>query len=86
MKTLAPITVGEYVVSISVTEAEREDCVKIIAEVGDAKLEFVLHCQGAHDHSDEQFLKDINAEAERLARELCGKCRAKDLRSKFLTS
>jgi hypothetical protein len=86
MKTLQPITVGEYTVNVSVAEHARDDCVSIIAALGALTLGSTLHFQGAHDHSEDQFLKDINAEAERLAREVAGKARAKDLRKKFLAS
>lgn len=83
MKTLPPITVGDYTVEISVKE-DGPHGLRFYGKCGEIELQATMNPSGPHDHPEEQFEKDIDDRALLLAKEIAGKCRARDLRAKFL--
>ena len=85
MKTLDPITVGNYKLEV------------FADHVGGAVVEVTVNCdghslarrmnhQGSHDHTEAQFFGDIEDFAKRLAGELAGKIRSAELASKLASS
>lgn len=84
MKILGPITVGEYSVLVTVEESGPH-CLLFRASCGELSCTLKLNPQCEHDHSDEQWDKDMQEAALRVAHECAGKCRAADLRDNFLS-
>lgn len=83
MKTLEPVTVGEYTVNVTVEESGTHQLL-FRAACGEISHELKLNPQLEHSHSDEQWERDMQEAALRVATECAGKCRAADLRRKFL--
>lgn len=82
MKQLEPVTIGKNAFAIS-TEHSGGTALRITAKCGEDELSGMMSCQGRHDHSEEQFEKDVNDFAARLATELAGKIRSRELARKF---
>jgi hypothetical protein len=72
MKTLSPITVGEYTVSITI-EDHGQQSLLFTATCGETKWTGSMTLDVQHDHSIEQFQKDVADFANRMANEAAGR-------------
>ena len=83
MKTLSPIVIGDYTVTVTV-EPHGTHFLKFVARCGNISADGIMTPAGTHDRAELDFAKGIQDYAERVARECAGKCRSADLRRKFL--
>lgn len=81
MKKLDPITLGTHKVEIKAETNLAYPHVLFFSAscCGQTRIENTMTHQGAHDHSDEQFAKDVQAHAQKLAQEVAGRCRSSSL-------
>jgi hypothetical protein len=86
VKTLAPIIVGKYTFQATaehVGDAVVAVTVKLPYRDRPASLTRKMNHQGTHNHTVEQFEKDVNDFAARLAAELAGRIRSSELAANF---
>lgn len=82
MKHLPEIKVGAHTYA-AFAERDRDNVLKITVICGEDRLSGMLAHQGSYTHSEEQFEKDVNDFARRLAEELAGRLRSEELARKF---
>lgn len=82
MKNLPLIKCGQYEVAASAEHAG-DGAIDITVRCLGKELTRRLNHQGSHDHSEDQFQKDVNDFAARLAEELAGKIRSMELAGRF---
>lgn len=73
------VHVGDFIVKVTMTPFPHEHRVAMSADAGSTRIKGVLKLQSEHDHSPEQFAKDVQRFAERLAKEAAGKERGRAL-------
>lgn len=78
MKTIE-ISVGNFNVQVSMNPVPHEHRVEMSATIGNTTVGGVLKLQSTHDHSADQFAKDVQAFALRLATEAAGNERGRTL-------
>jgi|HubBroStandDraft_6_1064221.scaffolds.fasta_scaffold220552_3 hypothetical protein len=82
MKKLRPITIGKYTFEVS-AEHIQDEIIQVTVTCGKDSIARNNNHQGTHDHTDEQFDKDIDDFVMKIATELAGKIRSRELAQKF---
>jgi hypothetical protein len=83
MKQLSPITVGAYTFTASAKAEGNEGVVSITVTCGADAMTRKMNHAGAHDATPEQFEKDVIRAAEKIATELAGRIRSRELARNF---
>ena len=84
MKTLTPITVGNYAINVSVEQAGGSR-LAIVATYGTEKLRHIVNHKGPHDMSAADFEVSITKQINMVANELARKIHSIDLVRAFAT-
>jgi hypothetical protein len=82
MRHLPLVTVGTYQIEAQ-AESIGGGVIEVTVRSADKFLIGRVAHQGKHDHTPEQFEKDINDFAARLAKELAGRIRSEELATNF---
>jgi hypothetical protein len=82
MKTLPAITIGNRTFEAS-AEHDQRSVVAVTVKCGEDSITRKLNHQGTYDHTPEQFEKDVNDFAARLAGELASSIRSCELAENF---
>ena len=87
MKTLQPMSVGDKVFTVTANQPDPDGSVlEVTVRHGKHSLCRKMNHQGKHDHSEEQYERDVNQFATYLAHELAGRLRGAELGKKFTTT
>ena len=83
MKTFKDVKVSEtYSADVSVEE-RKDVSILLVATCGETKREHVMSVHPNHEYTEEQFLKDIDAAKDAVAKEAAGHEHQRLLRKKF---
>lgn len=82
MKTLPDVAIGNRNFKVTAAHAGGS-VISVTVKCGEDALTGKLNHQGTHDHSEEQFDKDVADFAQRLAGELANSLRSRELAEKF---
>jgi hypothetical protein len=82
MKILPTIIIGTYAVEASAQHSDGS-VLDVTVRSGEESITRKLNHQGTHDHSEQQFEKDVNDFAAKLAVELAARMRSSELARKF---